>query len=254
MAPPVCPKCGYRRRAGDDHVLPGVCPACGIAMAKWAARQRETAAEETGQRPAKPESGSAGLWGFLLRDPPQAPDAVVFWGRAAVWALLLVWGWGFILAGMDWRWIGSSFLHSVDLVLHEAGHVFFMPFGTLLMFLGGSLFQILLPLAIGAAFLWRQQERFGASVCLWWGGQSCVDVAPYIADARTRYLPLISGNEANHDWYNILSRLDMLTWDQTLARLLQGCGWLLMLTAMLWGGWLLWRQWRLLRTGDQVGL
>jgi hypothetical protein len=38
---------------------------------------------------------------------------------------------------------------------------------------------------------------------LWWSGQNFIDVSPYIADAPTRYLPLISGIDITHDWWNV---------------------------------------------------
>ncbi len=56
---------------------------------------------------------------------------------------------------MDW-WsaeIMNSFFHNIDPVFHEAGHELFMPFGTCVMFLEGSLFQVLLSLIFAMAFL-----------------------------------------------------------------------------------------------------
>ena len=41
-------------------------------------------------------------------------------------------------------------LDAVDLPIHETGHLVFAPFGEFLQFLGGSLFQVLFPLAFVA--------------------------------------------------------------------------------------------------------
>ena len=49
--------------------------------------------------------------------------------------------------------------------------------------LSGSLTQIAIPLLCLVA-LARHGDRFGASVALWWTGESLLDLAPYIADAR----------------------------------------------------------------------
>ena len=44
-------------------------------------------------------------------------------------------------------WSGAPWLlfHSLDLIVHEAGHFFFRFFGETMMIAGGSLLQILLP-------------------------------------------------------------------------------------------------------------
>ena len=39
-----CPKCGHARTRAESHVHEGICPACGIAYAKWQARRRGAAA------------------------------------------------------------------------------------------------------------------------------------------------------------------------------------------------------------------
>lgn len=83
--------------------------------------------------------------------------------------------WGSItIHGIDWEVIGSSFMHNINLAFHEFGHVFFSPFGTLMMFLGGSLFQnfiafAALPLAV---FTFQQHDNFSAALMLAWCGQS----------------------------------------------------------------------------------
>jgi hypothetical protein len=132
--------------------------------------------------------------------------------------------WGFYFLSLDYRSneIGNSFLHNVDLVFHEAGHVFFQFFGRFMMFLGGSLFQVMLPFMLAGAFLIINKDGFAASACLWWTGQSLMDLAPYIGDARALRLPLLGGGTGAdvpgmHDWANILRRLGWLDYDQQIA-------------------------------------
>ena len=153
--------------------------------------------------------------------------------------------------------IGGSFMHHIDLPFHEFGHVLFRPFGEWLMFMGGSLFQCALPLILGAVFLWREQNPFPASMCLWWAGENLLDLAPYIGDARAMDLPLVGewGEEAvdlrilRHDWHNILEPMGMLAWDHRLAALAHTAGTLLMALAWIWGGWWLWQARKQLGSG-----
>src|SRR4029450_2953333 len=100
--------------------------------------------------------------------------------RYARWAgvvVLAVLTWRFASAPLD----GSSqqsFLHLPHLIFHEAGHVIFSPLGRFMTVLGGSLFQILVPLICAVSFAYQYEDRFAAAVCAWWAGQNVVDVAP----------------------------------------------------------------------------
>lgn len=109
--------------------------------------------------------------------------------------------------------------------------------------LGGSLFQVLLPLGLGAVFLWRYEDNFAASIMLWWSGQNFIDVSPYIADASFRTIPLIGGlGMEAHDWGNLLTMLDWLNYDYALGRASFVFGSSLMVVANAWGGYLLYLQ------------
>ena len=90
-----------------------------------------------------------------------------------------------------------------------------------MMSLGGSLFQVIVPLVCAGAFLFQQDDPFGASVCVWWAGESLLDLAPYIDDARSLQLMLLGGPAAEvegHDWEAILMALGWLHLDHTIAR------------------------------------
>ena len=84
-----------------------------------------------------------------------------------------------------------------------------------------------------------------ASITLWWAGQSLMDLAPYIADARALRLPLLGGGTGaeveGHDWEYLLGALGLLSRDLALGRLSFALGALAMLGALLWGGLVLWR-------------
>ena len=143
--------------------------------------------------------------------------------------------------------IGQSFMHNIDLIFHEAGHILFMPFGRFMTILGGSLFQVMMPLIVLFTFLIKNRNPFAASVALWWTGQSLMDLAPYIDDAIDQKLVLLGGRTGadapgNHDWGNILIDLDMLEKHREIATLADNSGTLLMLLAFAWGGYMLYRQ------------
>ncbi|MGQ5524794.1 hypothetical protein ACUHMQ_16245 [Chitinimonas sp. PSY-7] len=251
----TCPKCGYSRQP-NEPALTTECPHCGIVFAKY---QQHLVDRTAGRLSIHVEEESATGEGLLdkLRDrlfsAPQKADSSAFTGEALLAIILIVWGISFI--GSDWRTgeAGMSFLHNVNLAFHEFGHLLFRPFGEWMMFLGGSLFQCLVPLLLGSAFIWREAKPFSAAVCLWWVGQNLIDVAPYIGDARSLALPLIGewsedAVEARiyrHDWHNILEPMGMLNWEHRLAALAHWLGATIIFLAWLWMAWWLWQRWQL---------
>jgi len=140
-------------------------------------------------------------------------------------------------------------LHAVNLIFHEAGHVLFMPFGRFLHVLGGSLGQLIVPTVVIGAFL-RKHDTFGAVVGTWWLGESFLDIAPYINDAREGQLMLLGGVtgsevEDYHDWEVLLTKLGMMHYDHALAGISFAIGTLLMVTAILWGSYILWKGYQI---------
>jgi hypothetical protein len=88
-------------------------------------------------------------------------------------------------------------IDTIDLFIHETGHLVFKLFGRFMEFLGGSLLQILIPLATVIVF--AKSSLKSLPFTLYWMGQSIVNVSIYIGDAPYRRLPLIS-RSAIHDW------------------------------------------------------
>ena len=186
--------------------------------------------------------------GYLLGSDERT-NPVVFWSRLILLCLLALWGWQFIR--MDFVTnpfqIGRSFMHNIDLIFHEAGHILFMPFGRFMSILGGSLFQVMMPLIVMFTFLIKNHNPFAASVGLWWTGQSLMDLAPYIDDAIDQKLVLLGGrtgadSPGNHDWGNILIDLDMLEKHREIASLADSTGAFLIILAIVWGAIVLKRQ------------
>ncbi len=95
-------------------------------------------------------------------------------------------------------WIADIF----NLYIHEAGHFVFKPFGTWIYFLGGSLLQVMLPLALFIVTL-RKNPAY-AGYAGFWAGESMMNVCVYIKDAPYGRLHLIAKG-LTHDWYRLLS-------------------------------------------------
>jgi hypothetical protein len=238
----TCPKCAYEHspeQAGSKS-----CPACGLVYSKWIKNLATDPYQATLATDAEVGPGVAGrLVRFLVRGKPSmSRSELAVYGL--IWIALAIWGWQFI--AMDFRSaeIMNSFLHNVDLIFHEAGHVIFSPFGRYMMYLGGSLFQVLLPLIFMFAFLLANRDAFAAAVCLWWAGQSLMDLAPYIADARVLRLPLLGGgtgadSPGRHDWANLLRPIGMLQQDTRIAAIVDAIGSGLIILALIWGAYML---------------
>jgi hypothetical protein len=93
-------------------------------------------------------------------------------------------------------------MDTINLFIHEAGHLFTRPFGQFICVLGGSLVQVLLPLAL-LIVTWRKDIRQTPPVAFW-VGESMINVSVYIADAPYRKLKLIASGLI-HDWWWLLN-------------------------------------------------
>lgn len=230
--------------------MEGICPACGIAYSKWKGGGAIPFSPKTSSEDSETHTFQQKLWGTLTYIPEKV-DSPSFWGRCVLLGLFAIWGVSFMVHGVDWEYIGGSFMHNINLAFHEFGHVLFMPFGTFMMILGGSLFQIMMPLIALFSFSLQMRDNFAAAIMLWWTGQSFIDLAPYITDAKYRNLPLIRGmGEESHDWGNLLTMLNRVDSAGTYGNIAFTVGCLLMLLSFYWAGWVLWQQKKVL---DEIG-
>lgn len=176
----------------------------------------------------------------------QALGGVTRWGRLALIVLLAVWTMQFARTPLSPDAM-DSFLHMPDLIFHEAGHFVFMPFGRFMSVLGGSLLQFLIPVIVAIAFL-RQEEpqHFSAAVGAWWAGQNLVDLAPYIADARSLRLVLLGGRTGaeveGHDWEFILTQLGLTHLDRSFGLATHALGIVIMIAALAYATRVTWRK------------
>lgn len=240
----VCPKCGHDRGALDAYAAQDRCPACGLIYAKYV--QARFAAPKP--RVPTDEPASHGWRATLAERIPdltqigmrdgEAAGSIDLWARAALYVALVVYG--VRLAAMDipsWE-ISRSLIHLPMVPIHEFGHVLFMPFGEFMTLLGGSLFQVALPLIFGAIFLFRRHDPFAASVMLWWSAVAVMDVAPYMYDAHEPQHVLLTGRTGDtgaHDFIDVLHDLGLLKQARTVGRVTHAFGVLMLAVSFLWG-------------------
>lgn len=167
---------------------------------------------------------------------------------AARWSEGRLWQWRLpLLAALAWVGVRHladpeywSIFMGLTLALHEIGHILFAPFGEAMSVAGGSLAQLLAPVAAGLV-LRRQRDWFGVAVAGCWLAFSLANLATYIGDARAGELPLVSvgeGDEVIHDWNYLLDLAGWLHLDASFARfarVLSGCT---LLLSVSFGGWL----------------
>lgn len=237
-----CPKCQA------DSAMADVCPACGLIFAKYLkakfavpeARTRPVAAtEREGSLPARVKA--------LMVYVPEHVDPVKVYARAGLLALAAFYGAKLALMDIpDWE-MSASLMHLVLLPFHEFGHILFMPFGEFVMLLGGSIFQVLMPLLLGGYFLVKSRDPFAASLMLWWASAGVLDTAPYIYDAWVPQHVLLTGRTGDtgaHDFIDTLGDLGLLHKAQPIGRAVHVFGVIAMLASLLWGAYLLWLQHR----------
>lgn len=256
-----CPKC--RMEQSDGNLL---CDYCGIVFAKYRPEAPAAAGPATGPAHATveprltvyapPAQRMAAWLRTRLLDVRLEPPAALA-GRGVLLVFLAFWGVRLMATSIESNGVGESFLHLVNLPFHEAGHVFFAPFGDFVRVLGGTLGQLIMPMVCCLVLLLKTRDPFGAAVALWWFGENFLDIAPYIDDAGTGELPLLGGNTGEstpygfHDWEYLMTETGRLGREHDLARASQTFGSALMVLALVWMAVTLYRSWSVARaTGE----
>lgn len=126
-------------------------------------------------------------------------------------------------------------IDNANLVVHEGGHLLFGWFGYWIGIAGGTLLELLVPLALLAYFVFRRQTA-GAAFAAFFFFENFLYISVYMADARRQLLPLVTtgGGNADHDWYLLFSHLGLLRYDTGIAQLVRLLGWLGMLATLAW--------------------
>ncbi len=130
-------------------------------------------------------------------------------------------------------------IDNADLIIHEAGHMIFIPFGSFMTILGGSLLQVLVPLIFAGYFMVHQQY-FAISVMLYWAAINFINVSVYAGDALLMQLPLLTGDEADHDWNQLLFQLGWLRHTATVSHVIFAIGIVCILIALAYAWHAIW--------------
>ena len=168
-------------------------------------------------------------------------DDVLAWARGRHWQwrlpILLYLAWAGSRYARDEEY--TSLFSGLTLGVHEAGHVLFGFLGETAGIAGGSLAQLLAPIAV-AALLARQRDWFGVLVGTSWLAFSLWELARYVADASAQELPLVGfTDDPIHDWHWLLSRFGWLQHSATLAGLARTSALLILVASCALGAWLL---------------
>ncbi|MCE2947671.1 MAG: zinc ribbon domain-containing protein [bacterium] len=223
------------------------CTRCGLVFSKWVEARSGRSSDPDDEVAGRPvpawREGRVGEFLARLAVPPQSMGSGSRIAHGLLLAALFLYSWPFILGDVRTADAWNGFLHGVNLVFHEAGHMLMIPFGRFMHVLGGTLGQLAMPLIVAVAFIVKRDDTVGASVGLWWFGQSLTDCAPYIADARKLQLELLGGGTGaerdGHDWEYLLNTLGIAQYDILLGNLVKLAGGAVMLLAVAWGGWML---------------
>jgi hypothetical protein len=138
---------------------------------------------------------------------------------------------------------GNGVLLMMDLVfvpIHEGGHLLFRFFGEFLSVAGGTFLQLFVPAALSGYFVLQRQTQ-GAAFCGFFVFEQCLPIAQYMADARSRELPLLTVGDADdviHDWNYLFDKVGVLAHDTQIAATVRAIGWVGMIGVV---AWLVWR-------------
>ena len=202
----------------------GLAPCPAVTSPRTTASAVATAPAATTPVTAAPEAGEAPVTGL---------------DRRWLWRVpLLLWlGW------TGWRYLADpdywSIFSGIIFGSHEFGHLFFAPFGELLTVAGGSLMQLLVPVGAGALLLARR-DWYGTAVAGCWLSFSLSNLAVYIGDAVAQELPLVSFSPdgGEHDWYYLLNRFNLLSYDLHIAMLTRRLAFAVLAASFIWGLWI----------------
>lgn len=134
---------------------------------------------------------------------------------------------------------GFLFPDYANLMIHEAGHLFFSWGGDTIMLLGGTLGELLVPL-LCAAFFFFHRQTYGLASSLFWFFENFLYIGAYMADARTAALSLVNSDES--DWTILFGQWGVLIYDQKIGHFMRQLGWLGMLSVIAWLGYRLYRD------------
>ena len=161
------------------------------------------------------------------------------WPRLALLAYLFYAGIRHVASPLYRSWFAG-----ITLAFHEMGHIVFAA-PRMLQVAGGSIMQLLVPLAAALYLLHRQRDYFGFAVGSAWLSFSMWELATYVGDASTEALPLVGfSDNPEHDWSTLLTAWGVLNHDTEIATAVRAFAFLAWAGSIALGAWLCWRMWR----------
>ena len=141
------------------------------------------------------------------------------------------------IAGLYFLWCAYDpyqwhLIDGVNLVIHEAGHLIFRPFGEFMTIAGGSLFQVIMP-ALFVGYFCYHRKFYSAALVLFWVGESILNVSVYAGDSLALQLPLLGGQDSIHDWNYMLSATNLLPRTAAIAGAIRLLGTLAIIAACI---------------------
>ena len=161
------------------------------------------------------------------------PDGFSRVSRAA----LIGWGSLFVLFLIYAAFNSGEFLilDYANLMIHEVGHPAFSWAGYYTTILGGTLMQLIVPIACTLVFI-RRGETTAVAATAFWTFENLLYVAAYMADARRSAIPLVGADES--DWTILFTHWGVIQHDLTIAAWTRGIGWVGMLGTIGWLAWM----------------
>jgi hypothetical protein len=178
------------------------------------------------------DSGSDDL---TVRDPNERAWAPV----TPVFLTVLLTFFAIYLYGLARNMASSDIINTTFMQIHAVGHALFRVFGLTAAVAGGTMLQLLVPLALGLFFIHRRQPK-GVALCLFFFFEQFLPIARYMADAQAQQLPLISigsYESAIHDWNYLFSKLGLLPYDIVIANIFRSVGCVGMISVTFWFLW-----------------
>jgi len=170
-------------------------------------------------------------WRERLREISETPWSPI--GAPAALGGVVFILWILLQASTGDRWV--PILDHANLAFHEAGHLIVGVISDTMAVYGGTIGQLVFPIATACTF-WSRRNTLGFALCVAWGCESLLNIATYMGDARAMSLPLIGGldPETHHDWREILTRWGMLDLDTAWAGLNRVIAWAVGLSVCWW--------------------
>lgn len=122
-------------------------------------------------------------------------------------------------------------LDHANLLFHEAGHPIVGLFSSRLEPYSGTIGQLVFPCVLAVSY-WRKCNPLAFGAAIIWFCENLLNIAHYMADARTMALPLVGGGD--HDWNTILGRWHLLAFDTRIASAIAIAAWIGISTTCAW--------------------